>query len=263
MKSIIPHEGVLWDDGTNPEAVVPNGYSTGLRPRDFTRTPVGSMAAAPAFPDSLLLPEDQWADRWNEKMKNRSSLLHYREDYFDVLQSLDQDGYPLCWAFSSTKLAMYLRKLLGLPPLRLSGWWTGGQASGWRSRGGYGEESITALSEVGPCTLDECPSYSSRYDTPENKTKAASRKILAFYDGAEDSSLAQKQAISALLRDMPCVIDLNVMSHSMCCIWFTLNPITFIYDNSWGGSGDKGLYKGSGAYARPNGLWIGRDVRAV
>lgn len=262
MKSLIPHDGVLWDDSTNPAYVVPPGKSTGLVARDFEKYPQGCFASAPPFPDSELIPEDEVKDRWAEKMKNQSSLLHYRDAYFEQMNSLDQDGYPLCWAFSTTKAAMYARAMMGLPPLRLSGWWTGGQASGWRSRGGWGSESVNAGADVGFCTLDECPGYSSRYDTAENKAKAAKRKITGFWDGSESSALARRQAVSAFLTDRACVIDLNAMSHSMCAIWFTLDPFTIIYDNSWGGSGDRGLYKGSGAYASPNGLWIVRQTMA-
>ncbi len=263
MSDVIPHDGVLWNDYTNPATIVPAGFATGHRPRNFMASPQGVLEAAPAFPDSELIPEDQWADRWAEKMKNKSSLLHYREDYYSVLKSLNQQSYPLCWAFSSTKMEAYLRKLMGLPPITLSGWWTAGKASGWRSRGGNGIESVEALADVGPCTLDECPGYSSKYDTPDNAAKAATRKITGFWDGPQDSLRAQKVAISALLTDRPCVVDLDVMSHSMCAVWFTLNPITLIFDNSWGEQGDRGLYKGSGAYARPNGLWIGRATRAA
>lgn len=263
MRDPIPHDGALWHDGTNPNTIVPAGFATGLYKRDFRTRPQGFMSSAPAFPESELIPESEWPDRWAAKMKYKSSLLHMREDYYASLKSLNQKSFPLCWAFSSTKLQIYLRKLMGLADLELSGWWTAGKAANWRSRGGWGSESINALATVGPCTLAECPEYSSRYDTEDNAAKAKARIITGFWDGPENSLLAQKVAISALLTDRPCVIDLNVMAHSMCCIWFTLNPITFIYDNSWGESGDRGLYKGSGAYARPNGLWIGRQTRAA
>lgn len=259
---IIPDDSVLWHDGTDPANIVPAGCSTGGIPRNFKTHPVGCYAEAPAFPDSELIPEDQWADRWNEKMKNQSSLLHIRQDNYDLLQSLFQNGKGLCWAFSTTKAAMYIRKLMGEPDLRFSGWYTAGIVKGWADEGGWGAESLAQGAKNGFATLDEVPSYSSQYATADIAAKAAQRRITEWWDGSDSPSLAQKQAISMLLNDIPCVVDLNVMSHSMCCVWFTLNPITFIYDNSWGEQGDHGLYKGQGAYAMPDGLVIPRVLRA-
>lgn len=259
---LTPHDGALWDDSIDPATVVPRGFSTGLLPRDYSKYPQGCFASAPPFPDSELIPENEWADRHREKVKNQSSMLHYREAYYELMKSLDQDGQPLCWAFSSTKAAMWARAMMGLPPLRFSGWYTAGMASGWRSRGGWGSESVEQGANGGFCTLEECPSYSSRYATPDNATKAATRKITSFWDGSESSALARKQAVSAFLTDRACVIDLNAMSHSMCAIWFNPDPFEIIYDNSWGEGGDRGLYKGRGAYASPNGLWIVRQLRA-
>ncbi len=65
--------------------------------------------------------------------------------------------------------------------------------------------------------------------------------------------------VSMLLRGVPCVVDLNDMGHSMCAIDIeSLNPLKIVYDNSWGEQGDRGLYVGSGARARPDGLVIPR-----
>lgn len=256
--NLIPHAGATWDDGTDPATIVPAGFGTGLIKRDYAMYPQGCYANAAAFPDSELIDESEWGDRWNEKMKNKSSLLHIREDNYDALKSLNQSSYPLCWAFSSTKAEMYVRFLMGLPPERLSGWYTAGMANGWRSEGGWGANSMRQAIDGGMCSLDECPSFSRNYATAENAAKAATRKITEWWDGIDDTTLARKQAVSMFLKDIPCVIDLNAMSHSMCAIWFTPNPFTIIYDNSWDEQGDRGLYKGSGAYASPNGLVIPR-----
>ncbi len=266
--SILPHDGVLWHDGTNPDTIVPAGYSTGLIPRNYSTHPQGCYASAPAFPDSELIDPSEWPDRWAEKMKNQSSLLHIRQDNYELLKSLDQNGKGLCWAFSTTKGAMYIRKLMGEPDMRLSGWYTAGIVKGWRDQGGWGAESVDQGANNGFCSLDECPSYSSSYATSTNATLAAKRKITMFYDGSDGGptvggyTLAQRQAVSSFLRDKPAIIDLNVMSHSMCGIWFTLNPFKIIYDNSWGEQGDRGLYMGTGAYARPDGLVIPVTIRA-
>jgi hypothetical protein len=67
--------------------------------------------------------------------------------------------------------------------------------------------------------------------------------------------------VSMLLKRRPCVVDLNDMGHSMCAIDIdSLNPLRIVYDNSWGEQGDRGLYVGQGARARPDGLVVPRVV---
>jgi hypothetical protein len=240
-------------------APVPRGKSTGLVPRDYGRHPVGCFAFAPAFPDSELIPESEWADRLAENRATKSGLLDLREAHYEVLHSLDQDGLGLCWAFSSTKAVMYLRVLQNEAPLRLSAWYVAGVVKGWRDQGGWGAESLEKIVAVGVPAESYCPSYRSSYDTAETRANAALHKVTEWWDGSEDTGLATKQMVSSLLRRRPCVVDLNALSHSMCAIDIgSLNPLEIIYDNSWGEQGEKGLYRGKGAYARPDGLVIPR-----
>jgi hypothetical protein len=240
-------------------APVPPGKSTGLVPRDYSRHPVGCMAFAPAFPDSELVPESEWADRLAENRKTKSGLLDLREAHYEVLRSLNQDGLGLCWAFSSTKAVMYLRALANEAPLRLSAWWVAGVIKNWRDEGGWGAASLEKIVNGGVPAESYCPSYKRSYDTPECRANAALHRVTEWWDGAEDSRAAQKQLVSMLLKRTPCVVDLNAMGHSMCAIDIgSLNPLEIIYDNSWGEQGEKGLYRGKGAYASPNGLSIPR-----
>lgn len=245
-------------------APVPAGFSTGLVPRDFVSHPVGCMAFAPEFPASELVPESEWADRLEENRRTRSGLLEIREDNYQVLRSLDQDGLGLCWAFSSTKATMYVRALMGEPLVRLSAWWVAGKVVGWRDQGYWGAASLAQIVKEGVPEESLCPAYRSQYDTQETRDNAAKHKVTEWWDGSDRPSEAQKQLVSMLLKRIPCVVDLNVMGHSMCAIDVkSLNPLTIVYDNSWGEQGDKGLYYGTGAYARPDGLVIPRVSMAV
>lgn len=253
---------MLLHDGIDLATVIPPGCKTGLIQRDRTAYPQGCYAWAAAMPDSELIPQSEWADRWAEKEKNQSSLLHLRNDNYDLLKSLDQNGYGLCWAFSTTKAVMYVRAVNNQPGVRLSGYYTAGKVKGWRDQGGWGAESLQQACTGGIATLDQCPSYSSRYDNPTVDADASKHVVSEWWDGSDDPNKAQQQLISMLLKDIPCVVDLNVMGHSMCAVWFTLNPLTIIYDNSWGEQGDRGLYRGQGAYARPDGLVVPRVVKA-
>ncbi len=232
-------------------------HSTGLVERDFQSHPQGYLGAyAPAFPSDLLIPQDQWAGLLASNRANKCGLLDLREAHYDTLKSLDQDGLGLCWAFSSTKAAMYTRARMGAPPVILSAWWVAGEIKGWRDEGGWGAASLQKIATDGIPLMSLCPAYKSSYDNADCKASAAQHKFTQWFDGAEDSSTAHAQLVSCLLRGIPCVVDLNVMGHSMCAIDL-LDVNTIIYDNSWGEQGDKkGLYYGKGQYAMPNGLVI-------
>jgi hypothetical protein len=240
-------------------APVPRGKSTGLVPRDYRTHPVGCMAFAPEFPDSELIPEGEWADRLAENRATKSGLLDFRDAHYEALHSLDQDGLGLCWAFSSTKAVMYLRAIQNEAPLRLSAWYVAGIIKGWRDEGGWGAASLEFIVNKGVPAESYCPSYKSSYDTADTRANAALHRVTEWWDGSENPSQAQKQLISMLLRRRACVVDLNDMGHSMCAIDIgNLNPVEIIYDNSWGEQGEKGLYRGRGARARPDGLVIPR-----
>ena len=243
----------------NYNTPVPAGFSTGLIPRDYARHPVGSMAFAPAFPDSELIPEDEWPARLEANRKNKAGLLDLREAHYETLRSLDQDGLGLCWAFSSTKAVMYVRARMNAAMVRLSAWWVAGKVVGWRDQGYWGSASLAQIVKEGVPAESYCPSYKSSYDTPDCRANAATHKVTEWWDGSNDPTLATKQCVSSLLRGIPCVVDLNDMGHSMCAIDIgSLSPLEIIYDNSWGEQGEKGLYRGRGARARPDGLVIPR-----
>ncbi len=238
---------------------VPPDRATGLIPRDYRRHPVGCLAYAPAFPDSMLLEPAQIKTRLEENRANNSGLLDIRQNDYDILKSLDQDGLGLCWAFSTTKAVMYLRALMGESPVRLSAWYVAGIINGWRDRGGWGAASLKFVRETGVPAESYCPSYKSSYDNQATRDNAALHKVTEWWDGSDDPNMAQQQLLSCLVQCIPCVVDLNDMGHSMCAIDIaSLNPVKIIYDNSWGEGDNHGLYIGSGARARPDGLVIPR-----
>ncbi len=242
---------------------IPPGYSTGLIPRNYARHPVGCYGAAPEFPASELIPESEWANRLAEIRSTKSGLLDLRESNYEILRSLDQDGLGLCWAFSSTKATMYLRAIMNEPAVRLSAWFVAGVIKRWRDEGGWGAASLEFIAQTGVPAESFCPDYHSQYDTPATRANAVLHRVTEWWDGSDDPRIAQQQLVSCLLKRIPCVVDLNDMGHSMCAIDIgNLNPLEIIFDNSWGEQGEKGLYRGRGARARPDGLVIPRVTMA-
>ncbi len=245
--------------------MIANGFATGLVPRDYSAFPSGCYAAAPSAPDSWLIPENEWEERLKEQKARKASLLDLRNRLYAYLKSLNQTNHPLCWGFSSTKSAMYALASAGTP-LILSPWWTAGVSNGWKNQGGWGAQSTEGLATVGGVPMEACPNFSSSYATAENKTLAAKRKVIEWYDGSDDRTKNRAIMISAFLSPISLspVLDLNWMGHSMAgCYLESINPLVVYTDNSWDEIdqyGPKGLYKLVGNQAIPDSVVVPRIV---
>lgn len=241
-------------------------FATGLIPRDYGTHPSGYLACAPSAPDSYIIPENEWEERLREQKAARASMLDLRERYYDMLKSLNQGQHPLCWAFSSTKAAIYAMAKMGADGV-LSPWWTAGVSNGWRNQGGWGAQSTDGLAKIGAVLMSACPDFRSSYDNSTNRALAAKRKVIEWGDGSENRDRNRALMISAFLCGDTPVLDLNWMWHSMCgCYLESINPLVVYTDNSWGEINDfgpKGLYKLTGSKAIPDGLVIPRVILPV
>lgn len=242
--------------------LIPPGKKTGLIPRNYESHPSGYLACCPTAPDDWLVPESQQQDRLEAQQQAKASLYDLRVAHYDALKSLDQNGYGLCWAFSTTKACMYLRALMGEPAEILSAWYVAGIINGWRDEGGWGSASLEFITKNGIPTIDKCPKYSRNAVTQDAAQNALLHKATEWYDGSEDRDRNKQIMISAFLLGLPPVLDYNWLSHSMCgCRLVSLNPLTIDCDNSWGDIGqygEHGLYRITGSRAIPDGIVVPR-----
>lgn len=238
----------------------PPGFSTGLIIRDYKSFPSGYLACAQTVPENWLVDESEWPERLRQQLATQTSLWDLREEHYPILKSLNQNGFPLCWSFSSTKSAMYLRAAMGEPPLVFSPWWVAGKVVNWQSRGYWGAASLKEIAEEGVPVMSLCPSYRSSYDTPEARANAAFHKVSEWYDGTEDRDQNRRIMISAFLLGLAPVLDFNDISHSMCgCCLKSIDPLEVWCDNSWddtGQYGPKGIYVRKGRAAIPDGIVV-------
>jgi hypothetical protein len=247
---------------TDPIPPVPPGKATGLIPRDYKSYPPGYLACAPVAPYDWLVPQSEQADRLAAQQAARASLYDIRMAYYSILKSLDQNGFGLCWFFSTTKAAMYIRAIMGLPPVILSAWWGAGQIKNWRDEGGWGSASLEFFTKHGTPALEFCPKYSRSAVQSGAEENAALHKVTEWYDGTEDRDQNKQIMISAFLLGLPPVLDYNWLGHSMCgCRLVSLDPLTIDCDNSWGEIGqygEKGLYRITGSRAIPDAVVVPR-----
>lgn len=261
--------GALIDDTVTtfePPTIDGHKMSMGLAPRDFDAHPMFANGAE--FPDHLLIPESDLKNAFEDQRGQHATLFDLRERAGGALDSLDQNGFGLCWYFSTTKANMYARAIAGLPMLKLSPWWGAGKINKWADRGGWCERSMAHAVQYGQPLYDLCPKYSREYDTPEVEKAALDHQVIEFWETSENKDKRAHQVLSAAFRGFPMACDYNHMSHSMafCCIprFASLGDFDLDCDNSWGmKSGVKGIYRLKGWKARPDSCVIARVSKAT
>lgn len=243
------------------------GMGTGNKPRDYTKHPEGCFAFAEPFPDSMLIPMNNLEARLKEQQERKASLLDIRAADYEILKSLYQNGFGLCWQFSGVKAMMYCRAIANLPGVRLSAYWAAGQVKRWADQGGWGSEGLQQLVEKGAPEEKFCPEYKRQYDTPEARENALKYRVTEWWEGSSDKEKATHQMVTAQILGLPCIADFNHISHSMCVPHLEsikvqggrIVTLKTAADNSWGeSSGDRGLYALENFKAKPDGLWIPR-----
>lgn len=74
----------------------PPGHTTGLIPRNYRAYPPGYQPCSEVFPQGLIIPEGEQQARLDDQIAQKASLFDLREANYEILKSLDQDGYGYC-----------------------------------------------------------------------------------------------------------------------------------------------------------------------
>lgn len=228
-----------WCPGPDKRVVIDGvPMSHGLIPRDRAKQP-GHMFGLDAFPFPLI-PESEWDDRLREQEKNKASLTDLIQEV--GLEPLNQNGTSFCWANSSTMAAQILRVKEGEPKVDLSPASVACPINGFVNQGGWCGQSCKQIAEhgVAPASMWPVNAISRQYYTDEVRAEAAKYRIQKWYEGAARN---RQQLATCLLLGIPCPVDYNWWSHSVCAIRLvkTSNGYATEIYNSWGtGYGDHG-----------------------
>lgn len=222
----------------------------GLIPRDYAAYP-REMFAPPS--DIVLIPRTEWDARIEEQEKEKSSLEHIRGD----IPSLDQNGQGYCWAYSTGSALTLLAAVNNRPYVRLSPHAVACKIKGFKDEGGWCGLSAKFSREIGYPDVTVWPekSMSRSNDKPEVWANAARRKVTEDWcdltASIYDQNLTFEQMATCLLSGIPCMLDFNHWSHSVCGIRFvkiesgSYGPkIWNSWTDSWGERG-MGILRGS------------------
>jgi len=251
---------LIIDDSTNNDLLYPKGQRRGYDPSQSVK---GMFRALPS--EMQLIPQSEWSARIKEQEATKSSLWHLRQIGANGQQmpTLDQNGQGFCWAYSVTRTVMYDRLKAGMPYKRLSAHAVACKVKGFRDEGGWCGLSAKFIRENGVPSIDFWAekSMSRNYDKPETWANAAQHKITEDWvdvtSQVYDQNLTFQQLATCLLLNIPCAIDMNWWSHSICAIQLVeVEPGSFgvKIDNSWtDGWGEMGTGILRGSKSIPDG----------
>lgn len=207
---IFPGEPVIGDDFDPGPLTHQDGMSRGL---DLSlRGADGYRGVAAPFPDSLLVPEDEWADRAKELQEKgvQVSDIIKREG----VREKNQNGFNYCWCYAVIQAVEVVRAVQNEDYVDLSANSVAAPVKDFRNVGGWGREALEYVIEKGvmPASVWPNSSISRQYLTPENLKLAEKYRVTEW---VELTPRSVKQKVSALLRQMPVACGYNWWAHEI------------------------------------------------
>lgn len=243
------------NDTTNNDVLFPAGMGRGYDPSQYVPT----MFAPPS--EIPLIPKSEWIPRIRDRKKYKMGL----RDLFKagkVGTVKDQNGQGFCWSYSVARACEYVRAIMGLDHIPLSGHSVACKVKNFRDEGGWCGLSRQYAAEHGyvPESLWPAKSMSRSNDTAAAWAEAAKYRIIEDYvdlkKAVYDQNIPYDYAISCLLQNIPVIFDLNWWGHSvlMCDVDEMDGEEAPDGDNSWTpGWGDNGTFRLQGQKKIPDG----------
>lgn len=210
-----------------------------------------------------LIPRSEWDARFEEQERLESSLQHLRDRQPNGMPTLYQNGQGYCWAYSTTRACEYLRILMGLPYVQLSGHAIGCKVKRFRDEGGWCGLSAKFVAENGVPSTKVWPQGSMSQSLDSAATWAEAKKNLVTEDWRDwsvalyDTDLTVDEQATLLFNNIPHMADYNWWGHSVLCTrWVRIERGSWgpRIDNSHGDSfGERGSAVLQGSRARHDG----------
>ncbi len=199
------------------------GFGRGYIPRNYSRSPVGSIPGIKKF-DIPLIPRNEWSSRIKDLEQSKAMYADLRTvgNKGGHIESLDQNGQGYCWAYSTAGAITCARLRDGQPYVRLSAHAVACKIKNFRDEGGWNPLSVEYAIKHGYPSVQTWAekSMSRQYDTAATWLEAANYKIVDGWMDLEASvynrNLSFDQFMTCLLLRIPCPADYNHWRHSVC-----------------------------------------------
>lgn len=243
-------------DATPDRELFPAGFGRGFDPD--ARPPGGFAAAAvsqpAAFPAALLVPRSEWQARIAERKARKSGLYDLLRR--EKLPAKDQASLPYCWAYATTHCFEMARCRTGQPYVALSACSVGGPIVHYRRVGGFGNDALERIADVGAVPESAWPDHAldPRLDTPESRALAADFRAVEWVVPGADGGDMLEQVVSLLLNDVPGSGGYNWWGHQVALVdvdWVD-GDIALVDRNQWQGYGDDNYFKLQGRRMVPD-----------
>lgn len=235
--------------------------SRGCKRRDFGAFPVGSIEAAPMFPDSMLIPRNEMLDRLHALKESKSQPKDVRlrsGPNGSIIPALDQNGKGYCWYHSGVSCLQLTRAMQNEPWVNLSAYAGAATLKHFKDEGGFGGDGLKDLAKRGCPTAEHWPlqSMDPKHDNTETWANALLHRHLEWFD-LEPGNL--DQYLSAKLHRFSTINDYNWWGHSVAgcgledILGFDWHKIIDDILNSWGMKwGDNGVGRLKDDKTRPD-----------
>jgi hypothetical protein len=220
FKSILPAGCLVVTDDNWRDFVQPmrgDGVSeSGYRERDLSEDPLFSAVGAKRFPKELLIPENEWKERIEERQRKGLRLVDRLEK--SGVFRLNQSPSWYCWCYATTHGVMAAMIAQNEPPRMLSPESVAGPIMNYRKQGGWCSKALAYIVKNGIADTTAWPWESHRQANNRkyfegSRENAALTKVPEFWDG-----LNREEKMSCLLRDIPVPDCYNYEGHATCSV---------------------------------------------
>lgn len=229
--SLLRGEPII-NDSTPIDAVIDPSKGRGLL-LGLRSTPYGEIPYTSKFPDHLRVPRSEWQARIQE-MEQRGDLLSKKIQKAGV-RCKDQQQTNYCWAFGPVGTFEVARLGQNLRYVPLSPASIAAPIKGYRNVGGWGEEALRYLVEVGCCPSTMWPDVAIDRRLNTDTSKAA-RDLYKVHEWVECVPRNLDEMISLLFHGIPVAVGYNWWGHEVyLCdpVWLD-GAIAGRIRNSWG-----------------------------
>lgn len=236
--------------------ILPDGMSTGYRGMYSSAATLGDISTL--FPPELLMTDEEIRDISNDQWNRKATLYHL------ILEAgwrcKNQGEIPYCWTFSSVSSQEHNAIIQNQKHIPLSPASVGGPVTGYKRRGGYGQESMEYQVNHGvvPTSMWADTAIDKRLDTPESRAERQYHKVSEWMVLPGRSF---RHVASCVLRHMSVSGGFAFWQHQVSIV--AINPEgSVIIANSWGNWGDNGFGELKGGRRVPDDAVVPRVTTA-